>query len=422
MNILLCADSDLLDCMKVLLNSLAMNLKSPDIYICRSVLMDKEIEELEDLFVARGLRLHFYVIPEDIISRIRRLHRQYVSTKSSYMAWLRLAALFFIDVEKVLWLDADIVVDGDLQPLYDTDISEYYFAAVPDAETFDLGYEKMRLGIPLHYQYVNAGVRLMNLANMRKAFSLESLLSYMESEARWHYMQDQDFLNKHFWKKIFYLADKWNAMSSEFGQEIAPRSKEKAVIYHYAGSIKPWDEFSVDGYVWDMDVYERYSRGIASPQFYETVRKNVLLYREVEGKRLSKDRRYIIRSPGYTACLEYYLLRVRSKEGRIDALLKTAGYRTIIVYGIGRMGKFFVDEMLASASDVRIVCILDKAYPWDDYKGIPVKKLAEAVSYTTDALVITPIKHAYGNILEEIKNYFEDIPMFGILQLIYGKN
>lgn len=420
MNILLCADSGILDCMKVLLNSLAMNNKDADIYICKSVLVEKEIDELEELFATRSFRLHFYMIPEDIIDRMRNVHRQYISTRSSYMTWLRLAALFFIDVEKALWLDADIVVDGDLHPLYNMDISEYYFAAVPDAATCDLDYEKMRLRIPLGCMYINAGVLLMNIPKMKKVFSLESLFSYMENEARWHCMQDQDFLNKLFWPKILYLEDKWNAMTSEYGQEMAPRSKEPAVIYHYAGYIKPWDDFSAEGHVWDMEVYEKYSRNVVPSQFYDKVQINTILYRERAQKRLQHDRHRLVRYPGYTACLEYYLLKVRSRDGRIDDLLKGAGYRAIIVYGIGRMGKFLVDEMLECDSEVRICCIIDRDYTWENYRGIPVKRLAEARPYPIDAVVITPIKHAYIKMQEEIRKYLGDMPMLSILQLIYG--
>ena len=59
---------------------------------------------------------------------------------------------------KLLYLDADIMANKDISPLYDIDVSDYCYAAARDY------YGKFLI----HPRYINAGVLLLNLQKIRK--------------------------------------------------------------------------------------------------------------------------------------------------------------------------------------------------------------------------------------------------------------
>ena len=95
------------------------------------------------------------------------------------------AALFKFDlpnllpdsIEKVLYLDGDIIVQGDLSELYSTDISDVYAGVVKDYRGLTLkGDFNERLKIN-HTAYFNSGVLLLNLSLLRNDNLPEKLLN-----------------------------------------------------------------------------------------------------------------------------------------------------------------------------------------------------------------------------------------------------
>lgn len=125
------------------------------------------------------------------------------------------------DLDTVLQLDVDTIVAGPLDGIWDTDLSGKYFAAVPEhRETFK----------PYGPLYYNAGVMLLNLAEIRKD-RMDDLLI--------------EFLNR---TKVPYIdQDAWNALASDRGIALPVPYNEcfvtgytpAPVIVHYAGH-KDW--------------------------------------------------------------------------------------------------------------------------------------------------------------------------------------
>ena len=65
--------------------------------------------------------------------------------------------------EKLLYLDIDMMVNGDISELYDTDITEYEYAAV-----------KEKYGsVFIWPDYINAGMLLLNMKKIKKTGLLE---------------------------------------------------------------------------------------------------------------------------------------------------------------------------------------------------------------------------------------------------------
>ena len=114
-----------------------------------------------------------------------------------------LAPQLLPNVDKALYLDSDLIVDADVAPLFDVDVTGYKLAATRDADTIGQidGYDttvgpylKNELGMRDPHEYFQAGVLLMNLAELRRTVTPEEFLE-LSTQRMWRWL-DQDVLNK----------------------------------------------------------------------------------------------------------------------------------------------------------------------------------------------------------------------------------
>ncbi|MBQ3918229.1 MAG: glycosyltransferase family 8 protein, partial [Oscillospiraceae bacterium] len=115
------------------------------------------------------------------------------------------------DMDRILYLDVDMVVKGDLRELYDTDLSGYAFGVCEDIFGKINGFHeanKRRLGIPGEYSYFNAGVMLFNLEYLRADGAAEKLLDAIYKNYERYEYNDQDVMNELYYDKLLYLP--WN--------------------------------------------------------------------------------------------------------------------------------------------------------------------------------------------------------------------
>jgi lipopolysaccharide biosynthesis glycosyltransferase len=163
------------------------------------------------------------------------------------------------DVKKCIYLDSDVVVKSDLSELFRINVDDKYIAGVPAAGYYypdsKVQVKVTELGIPDLDNYVNAGVLIMNLANMRRDNLSEEFYFLLNKNFG---SQDQDILNVACYNKIRKLPFKYNVMTkypiddkgaytkSEMLQRAYTRSewnggRKNPVIIHYADVCKPWD-------------------------------------------------------------------------------------------------------------------------------------------------------------------------------------
>ena len=133
---------------------------------------------------------------------------------------------------KVLYLDVDTIVTGDISELWYTNIYDNYIAAVPECG-----------------EYYNSGVMLMNLEYMRKHNSSEALCSFLES--RIYTFPDQEAINNVFAGKIRKLPPKFNAWNLTKDPYATPFA-----IRHFTGIDKPWSSNPQD--LRDVELWNRY--------------------------------------------------------------------------------------------------------------------------------------------------------------------
>lgn len=122
----------------------------------------------------------------------------------------------FSKLEKILYLDCDIMAAKDIRPLWDIDIANYEMAAVIDI--IAKRYFKTK--------YVNSGVLLMNLNMLRETKLLEETIKLTKRKK--YFLLDQTALNrcKH---KILYIDEKYN---KQWG------FNSKTVLKHFCNKIE----------------------------------------------------------------------------------------------------------------------------------------------------------------------------------------
>ena len=148
----------------------------------------------------------------------------------------------FKDIEdKILYLDADIVIRHNIDDLWETDIQNFCLAGVEDTFIKAINY-KNNIGLLNDDIYVNAGVLLFNIKRINQLFSGDSIISAAEKieKSQKINFQDQDIINIIFKGQIKKINKRFNLTMAEI-RNSSIDIIENAAIIHYTGSKKPWN-------------------------------------------------------------------------------------------------------------------------------------------------------------------------------------
>ena len=164
------------------------------------------------------------------------------------------------ELERVLYLDPDLVVNGPLDDLWELDMGEDWFAA---ASHVAWGLEKInaiRLQSEKPGPYINSGVLLMNLPLLRRNQNLQSVLDYVQEHKHSLLLPDQDVISALYGDRILRLNPyRYNLSEKLYAAAVLnPLWKmdlewvtENSRIIHYCGRNKPWKE----NYRGELDVF-----------------------------------------------------------------------------------------------------------------------------------------------------------------------
>lgn len=148
------------------------------------------------------------------------------------------------DVDRVLYLDADMIIKGDIAELWQSDLAGKLFGAV----TIPGSDQCARCGVPERFGYFNSGVLLIDMDLWRKRQPREQLLSYTLKNTDSILYPDQDALNACLYEDRHPLGFEWNVIapfSWPKGVSTLSESQRKQVlkdarIVHFNGRSKPW--------------------------------------------------------------------------------------------------------------------------------------------------------------------------------------
>lgn len=173
-----------------------------------------------------------------------KLNIEYISLET-YFRYI--IADLFPNMSKCLYLDADLIVNGDLRKLYDTDIDNFLCAGSSDMYVSDIKYAAT---LGLAGLYINAGVILFNLDAIRKEKIVPILFENTKKMKDIIEYQDQDIINITFHGRMKEVDSIYNFASSNVAHE--KHKRFHAIIIHYTGPIKPWSKKCRNGmrFVW----------------------------------------------------------------------------------------------------------------------------------------------------------------------------
>lgn len=256
MNILIATDDNYVKYYKVMLTSLCENNPNTKVHVYvfySEGLSQAGIESLKK--TERFFSIEFHFLYVDCFQDIT-MERWSIET------YFRVLALELpVDVERILWLDGDIIVNKSIEDFYHSDFEGNYFIACED-KGFSKGLnadEYKRLGLSEDQIYVNAGVLLMNLKGLRKDYTTEQFLDYIYAHLEIMKYNDQSFLNKFFQGKIKVMDElKYNCLVNAHHYKEEDRILNESCILHFAGSgQRPWNykfrkhyASAVNGEVW----------------------------------------------------------------------------------------------------------------------------------------------------------------------------
>lgn len=162
--------------------------------------------------------------------------------------------------DRLLYLDVDTEIRGDVAPLFGLDLQGRVLAAAT-AHASEAHYRA--LGMTAPYCYFNTGVMLIDVARWNAARIGERALRFIERNAAICRLPDEDALNAVVDGHILVLSPIWNFRADliqlrRTGALVAP------VICHYDGPQKPWKRFAGQRRLFAFEsVHRRYRRFVA---------------------------------------------------------------------------------------------------------------------------------------------------------------
>jgi len=141
------------------------------------------------------------------------------------------------DLNRIIYLDADLFVNRDIKELWDVDVREYCLAGVVDEGVAVHNYSRILNKYPeiKKESYFNSGVLYMNLKKLREFGNLQKLVVDFLIENPEADLPNQDALNVLFHNKVLYLDGSWNQFVFMHRKDNV--EKLDKAIFHYATDL-----------------------------------------------------------------------------------------------------------------------------------------------------------------------------------------
>lgn len=209
-----------------------------DVYILYNKLSIVSINSIIDFLEANNYgKLHTYFINAKEYNFPQKI--QYISDVTYY----RLFAPFIIkeDIDRLLYLDSDIIVTGKINDLYNIDFEENIIVGCKNMLCKEMNHLNNEfnqgLGLPVNNEYINAGVILIDIPKYKKFISEQAIMDFINENQEILKMQDQDVINKLFYKKIKIVDNKYNFQINTVEEHFVDNDIR---IVHYSQRAKPW--------------------------------------------------------------------------------------------------------------------------------------------------------------------------------------
>lgn len=270
MNIVFASDDNYAQHIAVVMASIMVHTKEQICYfIVNDNISNDKIIKLKKTAELFKTEINFINVSE------KNFNNVYLSGHVSKAAYFRLALADILpdNIEKVLYLDVDLLVCDNIKNLWNTDLENLPLGAVPDygimASSRLCDQKESVIGLPVGEKYFNSGVLIINLKKWREEKYFLKILEIINNNKFPHH--DQDALNKLFMYKWKTLDLRWNVIPPVFNlfpkilfnnkyRKTALNAKKNPGIIHYAGRYKPWEFIVHNGF---NDLYYKYLKQTA---------------------------------------------------------------------------------------------------------------------------------------------------------------
>ncbi len=256
LNLLVTLDANYIPHLNVMLSSLLNS--NPD--CCFDVyLLHSSVNEMDTASTVRVLadKGKLFMINTDEV----RLEDAPTTSRYPQEIYYRIFAAKYLPdtLDRVLYLDPDLIVNGSLKELYHLPMDEYYFAAASHTGPLMRKMNEIRLDMEDGSPYINSGVMLMNLKKLRMEQNYDDVFRFIEKRKNLLILPDQDIISSLYGSKIYALDTYRYNMTERLYKLHSPFEKgldlnwirKHSVIIHYCGRNKPWAE----NYSGSLDIF-----------------------------------------------------------------------------------------------------------------------------------------------------------------------
>lgn len=241
MNILFSVNQNYLDKAKSMLFSLAQHTHEiNNIYLLNNELSVTQINKLQRFLKKRCNSNLIVISPDKLLFSDMPLQGWF-----SIEIYYRILAQTLLpqSVDRVLWLDADIIIMDDISDFYYQDFDGSLIVATPDVNYnepwFKQTYDDLK--IPYDHKYFNSGVILFNIDEIRKSISDDYVFDVCQKLKDVLKYPDQDILNYLYQGKTKFCDDfSYNYQLTNKLSIIDKEQLKNLKILHYSGYEKPW--------------------------------------------------------------------------------------------------------------------------------------------------------------------------------------
>lgn len=245
-NIVCTIDNNYVTHCGVMLKSLFLNNKRYifNVYIFYNNISINNLNKLTDFITIEGHNSNPILVDESLIGNAPISHHVSLAT------YYRLLIPQYIDkdIDRILFLDSDLIVRKDISELWKVDLEKFALAACLE----HVGKEHLlKLGLEDNSDYFNAGVLLINVKLWCKEEVSNRALNFIKKNVTRIKYWDQDALNAVLANSWLNLNPKWNVgnaffndkaflLSNAFSKDEIANLKSDPAIVHFSGSEKPW--------------------------------------------------------------------------------------------------------------------------------------------------------------------------------------
>lgn len=251
MNICCVVDDNYVQHCSVMLVSLFENNQNNyiNVYVLTVGLNEYNIKCISDLISSYNSNCFFYFVDIKLVSHLPIKRWFSLNTYSKFF----ISKLIPDSVDKVLYLDCDVIINSSIFDLWNIRIDEYAVAAVADPlADIDMKKRIDKLGYDYNLSYFNSGVMLVNLKYWRDNDVFSELIDCVNVNIGKFSTHDQDVFNIVLNKRII-IHPKWNVSPHVFHKnksaflhssfhsiKLIEEAMNSPAILHFLSSPKPW--------------------------------------------------------------------------------------------------------------------------------------------------------------------------------------